>query len=172
MPIQGHVSQIELQALLDSYGSEPLGHALLREAKATADSFPRSAYLLAVSAAEIGVKAFISERAPDAEWLAFEAPSPPLVKMIRQYLPQIDGDPYARGRSVRVPPAVYKPLARAVEIRNRIAHKDADESEAAEDLESCLDAVSDLLWLLDAARGFEWAILRVSHEALVELGIV
>ena len=170
--VPGDVDQNAVQALLDVSEGEPLHHALLREAQAAGDAYPRSAVLIAVSAAEIGVKAFIADRAPDAAWLAFEAPSPPLTKIVQKYLPLIDGDPHVRGRSIRIPAAVFKPLERAVPLRNRIAHKDAAESEAAEKLQECLSAVSDLLWLLDAARGHQWAMNNVSFEALEELGFI
>lgn len=164
-------AQTELDELLQAAGGEPLAHSILRDAREQAERFPNTALLLSVMAAELGMKSFIADRAPDAEWLAFEAPTPPLTKMIKHYLPTIDGDPHFRGHAARPTRQMRTILGNAVEMRNKVAH-----SRTHEPTDSALDEImvasGDLLWLLDFARGYEWAIRHVSFETLHDLGIL
>jgi hypothetical protein len=84
------VDQLEFQQLwAKADATEPLGHELLREARGSAPSAPRSALLLAASALEGGVKMHVARLAPETEWLMMEAPAPPIFKMLRDYLPQL-----------------------------------------------------------------------------------
>lgn len=59
----------ELQVLINKRGREPLHHALLREAKSILLSNPQSAFVITVSALEVGAKYFLSRKVPESEWL-------------------------------------------------------------------------------------------------------
>jgi hypothetical protein len=81
--------QREFGALWAEEVEEPLGHELLREAKAALAASPRSALLLAATALETGVKTHLTKLVPDAGWLLAEMPSPPIHKMLRRYVPEL-----------------------------------------------------------------------------------
>src|SRR5438270_11607402 len=86
--VSGEAAQ-ELQALLDKRVSEPLAHALLREGWSQRRENPSSALLIGMAALEIGIKEYIAECVPDAAWLAENAPTPPIVNMLTDYLPTL-----------------------------------------------------------------------------------
>ena len=68
---------------------EPIGHELLHEARHQAAVAPRGALVMAVAAAEAGYKQAVAALVPAAAWLMREIPSPPLVKLLQQHLPQM-----------------------------------------------------------------------------------
>ncbi|MDI7278258.1 MAG: hypothetical protein QME94_19950, partial [Anaerolineae bacterium] len=76
----------EVEQLLAAGSLSPLAHELLREAWSQRRDNPRSALVIAVAAAETGVKEFIANLVPQARWLATELPSPPLRKILKDYL--------------------------------------------------------------------------------------
>lgn len=78
---------LAVEVLLDAGADEPLGHHMLREARATAGRHHASALVMGIAAAEIGTKQLIAALVPDATWLAENLPSPPLVRMLSEYLP-------------------------------------------------------------------------------------
>jgi hypothetical protein len=148
-----HRSKPDLQAALDAGDSEPLGHELLREAWNQRTSRPRSALLIGVAALEVGVKQFVSRVAPDAAWLATNAPTPPVVKMLQKYLPTLNAAEPLRPLAKGVP----KILSDGVELRNRLAHTGDESDVSPEKLETLLRQIREVLWSLDAARGYTWA---------------
>lgn len=77
----------EVKDMVSVGESEPVGRELLQEAWRQMNHLPRSALLIGITAAEVGVKEFISKLAPMAEWLAFHAPTPPLLQILTEYLP-------------------------------------------------------------------------------------
>ena len=116
------VEQITNLLLRDE--QEPTGHELLREAWNLRHGSPRSALVLGLSALEVGVKAFVATIVPNAEWLCFELPTPPIARILRDYLPQL---PVRRkiGDKVFIPSATLKTIQKATEQRNRVAHRGA-----------------------------------------------
>jgi hypothetical protein len=69
--------------------TEPIGHELFREAYEQARSNPRSALVIGIAAVETGFKDCVSTLVPDADWLVQNLPSPPLNRMLLEYLPQL-----------------------------------------------------------------------------------
>src|SRR2546422_3448400 len=67
----------------------PLGHELLREAFRNQRDNTRSAVVMAVAAAETAMKELVVTLAPETRWLMENIPSPPLDKIIREYLEQL-----------------------------------------------------------------------------------
>jgi hypothetical protein len=148
--------------LMRSGTREPIARELFREAWALRRNSPRSALLMGIAAAEVGFKAFISELVPDAEWLAFNAPTPPLNKMLATYLPTLPVKLKFED-SAFVPTPLRRVLSDGAELRNKIAHAGSS-APSREDLERILKAVNDLLYLLDGYSGHEWAVQCVSHD--------
>jgi hypothetical protein len=79
----------EIDALLRQDLREPLGQELFREAWAQKDSNPRSSLAIGISALEAGIKELIADLVSDAAWLARYAPTPPIYKLLKSYLPQL-----------------------------------------------------------------------------------
>jgi hypothetical protein len=144
----------ELQVLLDAGISEPLAHALLREGWSQRRENPSSALLIGMAALEIGVKEYVAACAPDAAWLAENAPTPPVVNMLTDYLPTLQ--PLAGGHAFpSLDDELIKVLRVGVNLRNALAHR--GEQISSDRLDKTLRAVRNVLWTLDAARGYPWA---------------
>jgi HEPN domain-containing protein len=96
---------IELEDMAASGIREPLAHALFREAqRASAQREYASALVMAIAALEIGVKQLIGALAPAAEWFALNAPSPPMIKILKNYLPTIPAHESIGGNVASPPP--------------------------------------------------------------------
>lgn len=160
----------EIEKLVSEGRSEPLGHELLREAQHLRSSTPRSSLLTAVAAAEVGFKECVADLVPQAKWLILKVPSPPLTKMLKEYLPNLAGRRLIKGLVSPPPKHVMRVLHEAVEKRNEVIHQGAA-SLTSDDLVVVLDAVSDLLFLLDYYRGQEWALENITLDTLDELGL-
>lgn len=143
--------------------TEPLGHELYREAWEERHGNPRSSLIVGIAAAEVGFKQCVGTLVPDARWLVDNIPSPPLVRMLRDYLPLLPAKCTIRGRVLPPPTAIIDLLEKGVNLRNRAAHAGAATFDY-ETLEEVLLAVRDLLWILDYYRGFHWALDHVSQE--------
>ena len=147
--------------LVKSGASEPLAHELFHEAWNQRIGFPRSSLLTGITAAEVGFKSFVSVLAPQAAWLAFHAPTPPLIQMLTEYLPLLPVK-QTFGVSPFVPKELLELLKKGVYLRNKTTHVGGGVSR--ETLKEILIAVRDLLYLLDFYCGHDWAFDHVSHE--------
>ena len=146
----------ELQSLSQSDSVEPLGHVLFREAWSQRQVNPRGSLLVAMTALEVGVKQYVTHCVPQAEWLMDNVPSPPVVRMLSEYLPQLVPPFEAPGLSpFAADDPVIGALRKAATMRNRATHTGADVSR--HDLRQTLRAVRVILWRLDEARGHAWA---------------
>jgi hypothetical protein len=162
-------SQALVQAMLDRDFREPIAHKLLREAMDVSMANQRSAIVIGVAAAESGFKQLVADLVPHAAWLISSVPSPPLERMLRNYLPTLPVRNSFNG-AVEKPPSYVRTLVRnAVEERNRIAHAGA-EGIVGEGLTETLDAIRDLLYLFDFYGGFGWAKDMLSARFMRELG--
>ena len=157
--------QITGMVLAEDY--EPVGHELLREAWNLRDNSPRSALMLGVSALEVGVKAFVSKLVPSSEWLCFEMPAPPVVKMLQEYLPSLPVKLKINDK-VFIPRKIIESLKKAVADRNRVAHKGMtvvnDES-----LADILMNVQMALYFLDYYAGHPWAVNNMRDSDISDL---
>jgi hypothetical protein len=149
-------STIDIQKPLDSGRRGPLAHALWREAAAQRGSNPRSAILIGIAALEVGLKQLASMRIPDADWLIKEAQSPPVVKMLARFLPDLppldDGTRFERPSK-----AILASVQKGVELRNDIAHKGVEKDPSESIVDEVLTTVRHLLWQFDVAMGIAWA---------------
>lgn len=144
----------------NKYYQEPLGHQLLREARGIAEHNHRSALLICYSALEVGIKQHISKCVPDAGWLAMHAPTPPLFKILRDYLPIIHNGKVDFERWVEIKPELNL-VTRFVEDRNRLAHRGDDITGSLDDY---LRVTGDLLFTFDVLEGHSWAKNCVSQQ--------
>jgi hypothetical protein len=145
----------DLHALVSSGISEPLGHALFREAWEQRRENPRSALLIGVSALEVGVKQFITERVQDTRWLVEELPSPPVHRMLSEYLPTLPA-PEGGSEFERPSDKTLETIRDAIDARNKLAHV-GRELVSPETLNEALLTIRQMLWRLDEAQGFVWA---------------
>jgi hypothetical protein len=153
----------------DALAEEAVAHELLREAKVLECNSPRSSFLIATAALEVGVKAYVSHVSPNTSWLLSELPSPPISKILRAYIPELQK---AHGR-----PLDYwyklKPLFKRVEehakTRNTLIHTGKIQIKS-DVLNSYLQDVSDLLYLFDVLKGHEWAKQNLSSTLSSLLG--
>jgi len=158
----GHSSDLQELWSVDDL-AEPLGHTLVREAAALASESPRSSILIMTAALETAVKMHISHIAPDTAWLMQEIPSPPIFKVLRDYIPLIHR---SRGEEIvfwdKVKPFINK-VQKLIELRNKVAHTGKIPENACP-IQDYLELVSDMLYLLDVLEGHEWAKTLASHE--------
>ena len=133
---------------------EPLARELLFEAVDLQFSNPRAALVLAVTAAEVGVKSFVAGHGEAVGWFVTEAEAPPVTRLIRDLLPLLTERRTKDGRVV--PLALRQQLQTAIEQRNAIVHR-GDVSPGAIELNDSIRAVNDFLFLLDWLSGHEWA---------------
>ena len=159
----------ELNGLLERGAEEPLAHYILREARESLGRHDASALVMAMSAAEIGLKQLVSRLVPGAAWLVENIPAPPLVRMLIDYLPQL---PLVNADGALVPPApsILNHLRNGVTMRNTAAHIGVRHLDA-DDVEHVVAAVSDLLWLFDYYAGEDWALQHLSDSVQAELGL-
>jgi hypothetical protein len=153
---------LEVQRLLDGGLEMPVGHELLAEAEEHAFSSVRSSLVLSLAALEVGFKGLVSKVVPDAAWLVGEMPSPPLEKMLRDYLPllpkvlEVNG-----GRGNVLTTTVMDEVRKAVRLRNALVHTGSAKIEGRW-LDSWLRLCGDLVYLFDFYQGHPWA-LRVTR---------
>jgi hypothetical protein len=143
--------------------SGPVHHDLFQEAWQQRHSNPRSAIAVGIAAAEISVKRCIGTLVPGAEWLAINVPTPPLIKMLEEYVPVLPAR-CAFGGQVKPPPErVLKSLKKGVSIRNGLVHA-GTRSPSHDTVDEVLQAVRDLLWFMDYYCGHERAMRSLRHE--------
>jgi len=155
---------VALGTLVASGQDEPLARQLLREAWAQKDRSQRSALVLAITAAEVSLKHLISALVPDARCLV-ENPTPPLHKMLTEYLPLLPVKARLAGKILVPPNSLLDEIKTGVELRNRVVHL-GHLTLAGEKLDRILCTVSDLLWILDTYQGHKWAIRHVALAVL------
>ena len=164
LPLSTPEEVASLQAMAASGIREPLAHALLREAqRASGQQEYASALVMAIAALEIGVKRLIGTLIPAAEWLVLYSPSPPIVSILRDYLPTIPAGESIGGFVVSPPTEILKTLNDAVTARNATVHR--GQGELRQDfIAEVLDAVADVLWMCDYFTGQRWAYQNLSAQ--------
>ncbi|MCC7473532.1 hypothetical protein IT404_17820 [Candidatus Nomurabacteria bacterium] len=158
-----------VQQLLQKGVNEPFCHQLFRESWEQKSINPRSSLVIGMAAAEIGVKEFIADFVPQASWLVENIPSPPLLQMLTEYLPTFkamqDGQ-----LPCSVPKFMLQTLREGVKLRNKIAHSPRGKLDSKK-LHETLEAVRDLLFLLDYYRGFSWVLPRIRSDTRAALNL-
>ena len=141
---------------------EPLAHELFQEAWSQQYSNPRSSLVVCIAAAEASVKHLISSLAPSGQWLVEAIQSPPIEKMLVEYVPTL---PVKTRISGKIPPVapewLIATIRKGVNIRNQIVHGKAAPL-TGDTLREVLEAVNDLLYYCDLLAGHLWAWKRLS----------
>jgi hypothetical protein len=163
----------EVERLAAAGMSEPLAHQLLREAREIYFDFdqPRAALVIGMAALEVGIKACISVLVPDAKWLVEHVPSPPVDELLTKYLPELPVQASFAGASVAQPKQTIAVIRMGIEQRNNVVHRTDQREPDASFIRRLLDAVEDVVWLLDYYSGHEWALTHLSAECAVALGL-
>jgi hypothetical protein len=147
---------------------EPTGHALFREAWEQRGLNRRSALVMGIAAAEVGLKECIVHLSPETRWLLDNVPSPPVDKMLAQYWKVLPKMPLANKQKLRIPRSLIKYIKLGIEMRNRIVHL-GDEEIDHEELRKILESIRDVLFIFDCAQGHFWAIEYVRPEVRKEI---
>ncbi len=158
----------EIEEIVASNRTEPLGHDLHREAWEQRRTNPRSSLIIGIAAAEVGCKECISSLVPDARWLAENSPSPPLDHMLAEYIPLLPGKCTFEGKTLAPPDEIIKVVKKGVTMRNKVTHV-GTQAIAPNTLDEVLLAVQDLLWLLDYYAGSAWALAYLRPEVRSKL---
>jgi hypothetical protein len=145
----------ELDSLLRAEQSEPVAHELWREAWNLRSRSPRASLMLGLSALEVGVKAYVAASVPNAQWLCEEVPSPPVEKMLREYLPRLPSLQSEATGPLRIADSVLEKLKQAIKRRNEVTHR--GDAIAQKEVQDWLKLVRGVLYTLDVHRGHSWA---------------
>jgi hypothetical protein len=151
--------------LVETGIEEPLGHQLFREAWNQREANPRSALVIGVAAAEVGLKKLIGGLAPHTQWLVDELQAPPLSKMMRKFLPTLPVKLRFVGKRICPPNRLLNKLDKAVACRNDSVHA-GKTPPTFEELQEILLAVYDFLCICDMYAGYGWAHSYISAETI------
>ena len=135
----------------ETNGDEPLAHQLFNDAWNLRYTNPRASLVIAVAAAEVGLKKVVGSIVPDARWLLDEIQTPPFTKMLREYIPTLKVT-YIKGKQIAPPSKLVAKLEEAARKRNKIVHTGKEAPDNKELLEM-LEAIQDFLRICDMYRG-------------------
>jgi hypothetical protein len=141
--------------IIDQYetsGDEPLAHQLFNDAWNLRYTNPRASLVVAVAAAEVGLKKVIGLIVPDAQWLLEEISAPPIGKMLRKYIPTLKVKSQITGKQIVPPSKLIEKLEGAAKARNKIVHV-GERAPEYKELVEMLEAIHDFLWICDMYRG-------------------
>ncbi len=136
----------------ETNGDEPLAHQLFNDAWNLRYTNPRASLVVAVAAAEVGLKKVIGLIVPDAQWLLEEIPAPPIGKMLRKYIPTLKVKSCITGKQIIPPSKLIEKLEEAAKARNKIVHV-GEKAPDNKELGEMLEAIQDFLWICDMYRG-------------------
>jgi len=140
---------------------EPIAQVLIRDAWTLHLRDHRGALMHAVTALEVGVKSCIARLVPDAAFLVQELPSPPVLLLLQEYLPELFQK--RTNATLTLPSQIIEKIKRIVHQRNLLVHRGIC-TVPAEVVRDYIEAIHDVLYLLDYASGDKWAIAIVSPE--------
>jgi hypothetical protein len=164
----GKESHAAIEALLRNQSTQPLYHDLFREAWQNQRENPRSAIVMGIAAAETGFKTTLTDLNPSVTWIIENLQSPPLDRMLRDYMSQLPARNRINGEVRRPPNSVITTIKQGIELRNKLVHG-REERPTLEVTRQTLEAVRDLLYLLDYYRGHDWALEKLSPEVAASL---
>lgn len=110
-----------------------------------------------ITAIESAIRRFISRTVPGSEWIVEELASPPIVKMLREFIaPAIEKSHQTSILESTVQGDDLELLGKLVQMRNRIMH--GREVRISQDnVEKGLLVTHSLIWTLEHFGGSEWA---------------
>lgn len=150
-----------------SAATEPLAQEMRREATSMMAAAPRSALLMLTSALEVGVKHYISRDLPFEGWLAMEAPSPPIVKILTKYVKELKTtEDVSQWKKLK---PLFNRIQERNKDRNKVAHQ-GKEAPSPSKLKEYQKDVTDVLYILDYLSGQSWARHNVRPDTCKKLG--
>ena len=159
----------DLDRMIEKGKKEPIGYSLLYEAFKQTKGNPRSALVMGMAALETALKECISGLFPESEWFLMNLQSPPIARILQEYL---TASPKHRllvkGRPLVWPRSIVEIVERGIAIRNRIVHGH-DQEVRGDDLDELLLTVHDLMRMFDCIRGEEWASNYIRPSTLTQI---
>jgi hypothetical protein len=138
----------------------PTAHELLFEAQELAWSYGRSALVISLAALEVGIKDLVATLVPGSSWLVNNLPSPPVERIIRDYLPQLPVRAHLPGTSAITPSReLTDELRKAVLLRNDLVHIGRDRIDPAW-LDEWLKLCESLLYAFECFGGRSWVSIQ------------
>jgi hypothetical protein len=152
----------EVVRKVESGAEEPLAWQVFREACSQRGVNSRSALVIGVSAAEVAVRGLIGTLIPDAKWLVQELQTPPVGRILSEFLPTLRVRArWADGRAITIPKKFIERVAKAFRLRNDVVHA-GKSPPTRKQLNMILQDISDLLCICDAYLGEHWSLKHVS----------
>jgi hypothetical protein len=151
----------EVMRKIEAGAEEPLGRQLFREAWSQVRTNPRSALVIGVAAAEVGLKRLTGILMPEIQ-------TPRVGKILRDLLPTLATKAKARwldGGQIELPITLIDEFVKALNLRNKVVHEGAP-APSRQELSSMLRAISDILWMCDIYLGEHWAAKHISPETV------
>lgn len=158
----------DLLSLVAAQHDEPIHHVLYREAWEERHSNPGSALVIGMAALEVAIKSLVAVTIPDARWLVMNVPTPPLVRLLVDYLPTLPVRNTFAGKVKPPPASLLDEIRKGITIRNELAHVGQPPPDY-DTLEKVLLAARDCLWLVDYYSGHAWAAEHIRASVLAEL---
>lgn len=147
---------------------EPVYHELFREAWGQRNNNPRSSLVTGISSLEVAIKSAIGTLIPEAEWLAENMPSPPVIRLLNEYIPRLPANNKINNKVLPPPQKTLNLIKKGVSIRNKITHI-GGKPPSDDTIDEILEAVRDIMWLLDYYCGHSWAYQFISEETRTQL---
>jgi hypothetical protein len=159
----------DLSRIIEKGKKEPIGYSVLYEASKQVEGNPRSALVMGMAALETALKECISALFPENEWFLMNLQSPPIDRILREYL---TASPKHRllfnGRPLVWPTSIMETVKRNIKIRNNIVHGH-DQEVRRDELDELLLTVHDLMRMFDCIRGEEWASKYIRSNTVAEI---
>jgi Transposase, Mutator family len=168
----GKSEKEDIVSLIQAKSDAPLHHEMFREAWHQRLSNPRSSMIMAMASLEIAVKYCIGKLIPNAQWLAENVPSPPVVTIIKDMFPSLPAVCSLPPGAVMLPKHIEEKLKSGVSIRNGLAHA-GKFTVQSDSMEEILTSVKDMLWIIDFLCGQRWAYsyIRESTRQAIEANV-
>lgn len=158
----------DVKNIIISSVQEPVHHELFREAWEQRNGNPRSSLITGLSALEVAIKTTLGTLIPNTTWLVENLPSPPITKLLIEYIPSLPAVNRIGGKVLPPPKQTMDLIKKAVTIRNQIAHI-GGKAPNDETLDQIMEAIRDTLWILDYYCGHLWAYNHISESTKQEL---
>ena len=158
----------DIVKLVNDQYQEPVYHELFREAWGQRNDNPRSSLVTGISSLEVAIKSTIGALIPEASWLAENMPSPPVIRLLNEYLPLLPATNKINNKILPPPKETMDLIKKGVTIRNKITHI-GGKPPNYDTLEEILEAARDIMWLLDYYCGHSWAYQFISEETRARL---
>jgi hypothetical protein len=157
-----------LQALIAGGNGEPPHHELFSEAWSLQDEAPRSSLTIGVAALETAAKWAVMRLVPGSEWVVTNLPSPPVERVLRDFLPTASVPTWPDGLRRQVPEALMKIVQKGVKLRNEIVHQ-AAAAPSADSLEAILLGLREVILICDLYGGHTWSEEHLAENTLAEM---